>query len=154
MARTADPAGQREIPYHRMSCPVYKPGGLAGRGQSLLRDWLDIGHWVRIVLSITCIFPLDFIPFTLPLFSITIGAANIIITFYFIPIIKLFLTHEFYFFQILFFILMKAQSRRWASGHEGPNCCLRINHDTLAQLSVRTCSRTQEIMKPSVWLCK
>lgn len=37
---------QKNIPHHRMSCPLYKMGKLTRMGQFLCRDWMGIGQWL------------------------------------------------------------------------------------------------------------
>lgn len=46
MSRIADLNYQRNIPHHRIPCPVYKLGGVTGKGsKSNFQDGLDIGQW-------------------------------------------------------------------------------------------------------------
>lgn len=37
---------KKNIPHHRMSCPLYKMGKLTRMGQFLCRDWMGIGQWL------------------------------------------------------------------------------------------------------------
>ena len=49
--------GQRDIPYHVTSCPVYKLGGVgpgAGGNRCLGTNWTSVGKWWAIALCITC----------------------------------------------------------------------------------------------------
>lgn len=61
----ADSTGQRDIPFHRMSCPVCKLGELGKGSADHHWDGLGIGQWVvsNFVVHILCF--LGFIPLSL-----------------------------------------------------------------------------------------
>lgn len=64
--------GQRDIPYHRMSCPVYKLGGV---GQKLsISAQEGEGHWSvdgeQLYWALFHFVPLGFIPLFLSSFSL------------------------------------------------------------------------------------
>jgi len=91
------PSGQRDIPYHIMSCSAYISGGEAGQGL-LLRNRLGTSRlamsncfsFASLVFWWVLFFSL-FVVFLL----ITIYYNFYFILFYFISVIKLFLSHEF-----------------------------------------------------------
>lgn len=61
---------QKNIPHHRMSCPLYKMGKLTRTGQFLRRDCMGIGQWLMNYcildqLSLGFYFFLSSFPFSL-----------------------------------------------------------------------------------------
>lgn len=77
--------GQRDIPYHRMLCPVLKPEELPGRELIAAQWWHTVHHFFSSNLFLS-----------LPPPIVTILLA------FFVSIIKLFLTHKVYlFFPVL-----------------------------------------------------